>query len=126
VHTSKSVLLIASVWFVIGCDSGGAGSAASSSAVEVATKSSGEGEAVRSGEEIYRRACFSCHDNGLSGAPIIGDSAMWAPRIAKGVPLLVQSTMDGVPPAMPPKGMCFDCTVAELTRVVEYMVSSSQ
>jgi cytochrome c5 len=81
---------------------------------------------VRSGKEIYQNYCFSCHTPGLSGAPKLGDIEAWGPRIAKGRDLLVQATIEGVQPAMPPKGMCFDCSDEDIGAVVDYMIEQSQ
>ena len=78
------------------------------------------------GKEIYQNYCFSCHLSGLSGAPKLGDVEAWAPRIAKGRDLLLQTTIAGVQPAMPPRGMCFDCSDEELGAVVDYMIEQSQ
>ena len=78
------------------------------------------------GKEIYQNFCFSCHTPGLSGAPKLGDSEAWAPRIAKGKALLLQSTIDGMPPAMPPRGICMSCSDEELAAAIDYMIGESQ
>ena len=70
--------------------------------------------AGHAGEAIYDNYCFSCHNTGLSGAPILGDVEAWAPRIAKGPELLLQTTIEGIAPAMPPRGLCFDCSDEDL------------
>jgi cytochrome c5 len=49
-----------------------------------------------------------------------GDAAAWAPRLAKGMEALLVSVNNGLN-AMPPKGMCFDCTDADYTALIEYM-----
>ena len=76
----------------------------------------------RSGEEVYQRSCFSCHAAGLSGAPKTGDADAWGPRIEKGMDVMLQGTIDGIPPAMPAKGLCMDCTDEELMAAIEYML----
>ena len=78
------------------------------------------------GEEVYNNFCASCHNPGLSGAPRLGDVEAWAPRIAKGNALLLESTIAGVQPAMPPRGMCFSCSDEDLAAAVDYMVGASQ
>ena len=78
------------------------------------------------GEEIYNNYCFSCHTPGLSGAPKLGDAEAWRPRIAKGKDLLVQATIEGVQPAMPPRGMCFNCSDEDIEAAVDYMIEQSQ
>ncbi|XOV84691.1 MAG: c-type cytochrome [bacterium] len=78
------------------------------------------------GEKTYQNYCFSCHTPGLSGAPKTGDVEAWAPRIAKGADLLLATTIEGIPPAMPPRGMCFDCSDEDLAAAIDYMVQRSQ
>lgn len=84
------------------------------------------GPAPHPGEATYQNYCFSCHTPGLSGAPKTGDKEAWAPRIAKGPDLLLASTVEGMPPAMPPRGMCFDCSDEDLAAAISYMVEKSQ
>ncbi len=78
------------------------------------------------GEELYDQYCFSCHNAGLSGAPKLGDVEAWAPRAAKGAELLLQATIEGVPPAMPPRGLCMSCSDEELDVIIDYMLARSQ
>lgn len=75
--------------------------------------------------KVYQAHCFTCHDTGAAGAPILKDKAAWAPRIAKGMDTLMNNTVNGLN-VMPPKGLCFTCSDAELSAVVEYMVNVSQ
>jgi len=82
-----------------------------------------EGGGSDVGETIYNRSCFSCHAGGVGGAPIPGDAEAWAPRVAKGRDALVKSVRDGVPPGMPPMGLCTSCTDADLAAAVDYMLS---
>ena len=49
-----------------------------------------------------------------------GDAEAWAPRVAKGMDALLASVNAGLN-AMPPKGMCFDCTDADYTALIQYM-----
>ncbi len=68
----------------------------------------------------YDKSCKVCHATGAAGAPKTGDAEAWAPRLAKGMNALVVSVNKGLN-AMPPKGMCFDCTDADYTALIEYM-----
>ncbi|MBT7335650.1 MAG: cytochrome c5 family protein [Gammaproteobacteria bacterium] len=77
------------------------------------------------GAEIYQNYCASCHNSGISGAPKLGDKQAWGPRIAKGRDLLLQATIVGVQPSMPPKGMCFRCSDDDLGAAVDYMMLSA-
>ena len=85
-----------------------------------------DAQPVHPGEKTYQNYCFSCHTPGLSGAPKTGDAEAWAPRIAKGADLLLATTIEGIPPAMPPRGMCFDCSDEDLAAAIDYMVEKSQ
>jgi len=78
-----------------------------------------------SAEQIYQANCLACHSTGAAGAPKTGDTAAWAPRIAKGIDTLVSNAISGVN-AMPPKGLCMACSDDDLRGVVEYMVRQSQ
>jgi cytochrome c5 len=68
----------------------------------------------------YDKSCKVCHAAGVAGAPKTGDAAAWEPRLAKGMEVLVLSVNTGLN-AMPPKGMCFDCTDEDYTALIEYM-----
>jgi cytochrome c5 len=84
------------------------------------------GVAAHPGGQTYTRFCFSCHAAGIAGAPRTGDPAAWAPRIAKGRDALLTATIDGIPPGMPPRGLCARCTDEELADAVDYMIMHSQ
>ncbi|MGI9286405.1 MAG: c-type cytochrome [Pseudomonadales bacterium] len=90
-------------------------------AVVASTASSGP----RSGEDIYKASCTSCHDAGVAGAPKIGDADAWKPRLDNGIDTLYSNSINGVN-AMPPKGLCMDCSDEEMQAVVDYMVEKSQ
>jgi cytochrome c5 len=77
------------------------------------------------GEQIYYRSCFSCHASGVAGAPRVGDNGAWAERLAKGRDELVRITREGMPPGMPPMGLCQDCSDADLGDVIDYMLAES-
>ena len=70
----------------------------------------------------YNKSCGICHASGAANAPKTGDVDAWAPRIAKGNDAMVASVNNGLN-AMPPKGMCFDCTDADYIALIEYMSS---
>jgi len=81
----------------------------------------------RSGEVVYQAACVACHSSGVGGAPKVGDTVAWADRIAKGVDVLYESGVNGVPgTAMMVKGGCMDCSDEEFNAAVDYMVAGSQ
>lgn len=78
------------------------------------------------GQLTYQRFCFSCHASGAAGAPRMGDVAAWAPRIEKGEQALIQSTIQGIPPGMPPRGLCMQCSDEELAATVQFMLNVSR
>jgi cytochrome c5 len=75
------------------------------------------------GEDTYNRSCFSCHAAGVANAPKTGDAEAWAPRLAKGTEVLVQSVKDGMPPGMPPMGLCMSCSDEQIAAAIDYMVA---
>jgi len=70
----------------------------------------------------YQTACFACHGTGAAGAPKAHDTAAWAPRLAKGMPALLVSVKQGLN-AMPPTGLCADCTDEDYTALIKFMSS---
>ncbi|MFA7553164.1 MAG: c-type cytochrome [Spongiibacteraceae bacterium] len=68
----------------------------------------------------YAKSCSICHTSGVGGAPKTGDTAAWAPRLDKGMDALVGSVEKGLN-AMPPKGMCFDCSADDYKALIEHM-----
>ena len=79
----------------------------------------------RSGESVYNKSCMSCHATGAAGAPKLGDAAAWAPRVAAGADSLWKNAVNGLN-AMPPKGLCMDCSDDELKAAIDYIVMNSQ
>jgi len=81
----------------------------------------------RSGEEVYNAACMACHATGAAGAPMLGDVAAWAPRIATGADTLHSSGINGLPgTGMIAKGGCMNCSDEEVVAAVDYMIAGSQ
>ena len=80
--------------------------------------------AAPDGEAIYSKVCVACHSAGVSGAPIVGDKASWAPRIKLGEAALVKTAISGIK-AMPPKGGCMSCSDDEIKAAVDYMIKKS-
>lgn len=78
-----------------------------------------------SGEEVYGQYCSVCHAAGVGGAPLFADSDVWAPRAAKGMDVLMASTLNGIN-AMPARGTCMSCSDDELGAAVTYMLDSAQ
>ena len=83
-------------------------------------------DAVSPVEDNYKKSCATCHNAGLAGAPKLGDKEQWVARIEKGIDVLYSSSINGLPPGMPAKGMCFSCSDDDLKALVDYMVDSAQ
>lgn len=81
--------------------------------------------AERDGATVYNTKCLACHMSGVAGAPKVGDAAAWAARMAPGMEAVLASAKKGKN-AMPPMGTCMDCTDAELTAAIQYMVDNSK
>ena len=81
----------------------------------------GAAAVARSAEDIYSGFCAGCHATGAAGAPKDGDKAAWAPRIAQGIDTVYKHAIQGFN-AMPPKGMCSDCSDDDIKGVVDLMV----
>jgi len=73
----------------------------------------------------YNRACMACHLTGASGVPKLGDAEAWAPRLEKGSEALLASVKNGLG-AMPPKGLCFDCSDEEYTALINFMAGVAE
>jgi cytochrome c5 len=71
----------------------------------------------------YNKTCAVCHASGAAGAPKTGAVAEWEPRMAKGMDVLVASVENGLN-AMPPKGMCFDCSADDYKALIDYMAKA--
>jgi len=78
-------------------------------------------EEPRSGQVIYDVSCKVCHDQGVAGAPKVGDE-QWVMRLAnKGMQGLVDSVKNGLN-VMPPMGMCGDCSEQEIINAIQLML----
>jgi hypothetical protein len=76
---------------------------------------------LRAGEEVYKAQCGACHEVGAAGAPKIGDSAAWAPRIKTGYDALLNSALKGKGAMAAQGGGEYDD--AEIGRAVVYMAN---
>ncbi len=50
---------------------------------------------LKSGEEVYKAQCVTCHGTGAAGAPKFGDAGAWGPRIKTGFDALWHSALKG-------------------------------
>jgi cytochrome c5 len=81
---------------------------------------------VLSGPQVFNEACIVCHGNGIGGAPMLNDRAIWAARIAQGMETLYRHAIEGYTGStgyMPPKGARLDLSDMEVNGAVDYMLS---
>jgi cytochrome c5 len=84
---------------------------------------------VRPGQGVYNRTCALCHAAGVAGAPKPGDKAEWEPRIAQGMDVLYQHSLEGFTGKkgmMPPRGGASNLSDEEVKAAVDFMVGQSQ
>lgn len=76
--------------------------------------------AVRTGQQVVQGQCFKCHQDGLHGAPRIGDRDAWRSRLKQGIDQAVRSAIRGHG-GMPARGDKADLTDAEIRNAILYM-----
>src|SRR3990167_5212642 len=68
------------------------------------------------GQKIVEHYCSVCHAKNpivAIGAPVIGNSIDWQPRLKNGMAKLFENTASGFN-AMPARGGCFECSDEQL------------
>jgi cytochrome c5 len=78
---------------------------------------------LRAAEVVYNGQCAACHNSGAAGAPKLGDTAAWAPRIQTGYEALLNSALKGKG-AMAAQGGG-EYSDVEIGRAVVYMANQS-
>ncbi|MEI6734838.1 MAG: c-type cytochrome [Comamonadaceae bacterium] len=78
---------------------------------------------LKSGEDVFKAQCTTCHSAGLLGAPKFGDAAAWAPRIKAGYEALLNSAIKGKNAMTAQGGGAFDAV--EIGRAVVYMANAA-
>lgn len=127
------VLIIALLVKYVGAGSrgGAGGSAMTAEAVEARIqpvarfelKGAGGAKALRAGEAVYAAQCAACHATGAAGAPKLGDTVAWAPRIKTGYEALLASALKGKNAMAPQGGGEFDDV--EIGRAVVHMANAA-
>ena len=74
-------------------------------------------------ESKYKQACAACHASGVANAPKAFDPAAWKPKLDTGMTTLVASVKNGKG-AMPPRGLCNDCTDGQYEAIINYMAKA--
>ena len=79
--------------------------------------------ALKTGEQVFQAQCAACHSSGAAGAPKLGDSGAWGPRLGQGYAVLVGNALKGKG-AMGAQGGG-DFSDFEIGRAVVYMANQS-
>jgi len=106
-----------------------AADAAQQAATEVEAAAATASADLATGEAVYKKTCMACHAMGVAGAPKLGDSADWEPRIAQGMDVLYDHSINGYTGKkgmMPPKGGNLSLSDENTRAAVDYMVSQAQ
>ncbi|MFK7160110.1 c-type cytochrome [Marinospirillum sp. MEB164] len=84
---------------------------------------------ARSGSDVYNSICMACHTTGAAGAPMKGDVAAWADRLAQGMDTLYAHSIDGFignSGVMPARGGNPNLSDDEVKAAVDYLVDASR
>ena len=92
--------------------------------VEFGSEGGAASAGARSGEEIVKSVCATCHQAGVANAPKIGDRNAWAPHIKEGLKGMVATAIKGKG-AMPPRGGNVSLTDDEVARAVVFMANQA-
>jgi cytochrome c5 len=74
--------------------------------------------------KLFHQTCEACHTHAGTGAPQAGDRKAWDPRLAQGMPTLLQHAISGYK-GMPPMGSCMDCSEADFEALIKFMAGQS-
>ena len=77
------------------------------------------------GKAIYESTCKVCHDQGIAGAPKMGDKTAWGPRIKTGEAALIQAVTKGKG-TMPAKAGNAKLSDDDIKSSVQYMISANK
>jgi len=75
-------------------------------------------------QTTYDTYCAVCHNAGIAGAPINGDTNSWSTRLEKGINTVYSNAINGIG-GMPAKGMCMNCTDDDIKATVDLMFAES-
>jgi cytochrome c5 len=73
----------------------------------------------------WSRSCALCHVDGNGGAPRIGRTEDWQPRVAQGREVLFEHTVNGFN-NMPPLGYCMSCGAEDFRALIDFMAGAPQ
>ena len=121
-------IIIGLVYFVVSGNKPAAGSSNPEKAIAQRIQKIGAVEIrdanreLKTGEEVFKVQCTACHTSGAAGAPKVGDTAAWAPRIATGYDALLNSALKGKGAMAAQGGGDFE--ELEIARAVVYLANA--
>jgi cytochrome c5 len=102
---------------IAGCDSDRSESQTPAPGDEIARAETDAESAMQK----WTRSCALCHVAGEGGAPVVGDVAAWAPRLANGKDVLLKNAIEGIN-NMPPLGYCMSCEREDFEIIISFMI----
>lgn len=78
----------------------------------------------KSGEDVYKQVCLSCHAHGVAGAPKSDEPGGWASLADEGQAVVTAHGWVGIR-GMPPKGGRADLSLEEFARATAWMARSA-
>ena len=89
---------------------------------ETVVATAGTSSEPRAAKQVVDTYCIACHGVGMPGAAKMGDKEAWAAKLEKGKEQVMANAIAGIN-AMPPRGLCMDCSDDELWSAIEYMAN---
>lgn len=126
-HRIDCKLILASVLFIslAACDPNPNSASDNSSTANAAPSSRSRMPTDPALKSLYIQSCYGCHSAGVANAPRNGNDADWAPRLQKGMDVLLHNTINGFS-SMPPKGMCIGCSDEDFTQLILFLSGQSE
>ena len=100
------------------------GQPADSESIAVDTKP-GKDELAGDVMQKWSKSCALCHVTGVAGAPKIGETDVWRPRLAQGKATLLKHTIEGYN-NMPPLGYCMSCEEEDFVALIDLMLGGTK
>jgi cytochrome c5 len=74
---------------------------------------------------LWSRSCALGHVDGNAGAPRVGHPEEWQPRLAQGMDVLLDHTVNGFN-KMPPLGYCMACEAEDFRALIDFMAGTAE
>ncbi len=126
ISAARTAARIAPVGDAYAGATGQAAMAAAKAAAAAAAQAQVAYDGTLDGNVIYDKLCGACHTSGAGGAPQL-TQALWSPRIAQGMDMLVKHAIDGYQgPAglMPARGGNPSLSDDQVKATVQWMVDN--